>query len=130
MRLRKLLGIKWLDKIPDSDTVVLERAGLPSIFILLIKAQLRWAGHVARMSDNCHPEKLLFGELKHGKRQRGAPKKWFKDSLKVSSKAFEISPDTWESEAKNRSGWRGALYAGGERHVERHLNTAVVKRNA
>ena len=42
--LRKLLGIKWQDKIPDTE--VLTRAGLPSIFTILMRTQLRWAGHV------------------------------------------------------------------------------------
>ena len=42
--LRKLLGIKWQDKIPDTE--LLTRAGLPSIFTILMRTQLRWAGHV------------------------------------------------------------------------------------
>ena len=37
--LRKLLGIKWQDKIPDTE--VLTRAGLPSIFTILMQSQLR-----------------------------------------------------------------------------------------
>ena len=82
------------------------------------------------MPDNRLPKKLLFGELAHGKRQRGAPKKRFKDSLKASLKAFDINPDSWEQEAQDRSGWRGALYAGGESHEEKRLETAVTKRNA
>ena len=97
---------------------------------MLMKSQLRWAGHVARMPDNRLPKKLLFGELTQGKRSRGAPKKRFKDSLKASLKAFEIIPDTWESDAQDRSGWRGALHAGAERLEEKRLETAITKRNA
>ena len=37
--LRKLLHIKWQDKIPDTE--VLERAGLQSVYTLLLKAQAR-----------------------------------------------------------------------------------------
>ena len=66
--LRKLLGIKWQDKILDTE--VLARAGLPSIHTLLKKAQIRWAGHVAQMPDSRLPKKLLYGELQHGKRSR------------------------------------------------------------
>ena len=46
-RLRKLLGISWQERIPDTE--VLTRAVLLSIPIILMKVQLRWAGHVARM---------------------------------------------------------------------------------
>ena len=80
--LRKLLNIKWQEKIPDTEVLAL--AGLPSIPTILMKAQLRWAGHVARMPDSRIPKKLLFGELQSGKRSLGAPKKRYKDTLKVS----------------------------------------------
>ena len=72
-RLRKLLNIKWQEKIPDTEVLTL--AGLPSIPTILMKAQLRWAGHVARMPDSRIPKKLMFGELQAGKRSLGAPKK-------------------------------------------------------
>ena len=65
--LRRILGIKWQDRIPDTE--VLEKAGLPSINTLLMQAQLRWAGHVAQMEDNRLPKQLLFGELTEGKRK-------------------------------------------------------------
>ena len=80
--LRKLLGIKWQDKIPDTE--VLARADLPSIHTLLKKSQLQWAGHVARMPEYRLPKKLLFGELQCGKRSLVGPKKRFKDTLKGS----------------------------------------------
>lgn len=60
--LRKLLSIKAQEKIPDTE--VLTRAGLPSIYTMLMQSQLRWAGDVVRMPD----QKLLFGELQEGKR--------------------------------------------------------------
>ena len=47
--LRKLLKIKWQDRIPDTE--VLKRAGMQSIYTLLKLAQLRWTGHVTRMPD-------------------------------------------------------------------------------
>ena len=48
--LRKLLNIKWQDRIPDTE--VLAQADLPSIYTILMQSQLRWAGHVARMPDS------------------------------------------------------------------------------
>ena len=59
--LRRILGIKWQDRIPDTE--VLSRAGLPSIHIILMQAEQCCAGHVARMPEHRLPKKLQFGEL-------------------------------------------------------------------
>ncbi|XP_071484152.1 uncharacterized protein [Diadema antillarum] len=56
--LRKLLRIRWEDKVPDTE--VLKRAGIPSIITKIRKAQVRWAGHVTRMSDDRIPKKVLL----------------------------------------------------------------------
>ena len=53
--LRKLLNIKWQDRI--SDTEVLAQADLPSIYTILMQSQLCWAAHVARMPDHRLPKK-------------------------------------------------------------------------
>ena len=112
--LRKLLGIKWQEKVPDTE--VLDRAGLPSIHTMLMQSQLRWAGHVVRMPDNRLPKILFYGELQEGKRCRGRPKKRYKDCLKASLKAFRIDPATWELAASDRSNWRTTIHSGAMAH--------------
>ena len=112
--LRKLLGIKWQEKVPDTE--VLDRAGLPSIYTMLMQSQLRWAGHVVRMPDNRLPKILFYGELQEGKRNRGCPKKRYKDCLKTSLKAFRIDPATWELTAFDRSNWRTTVHKGAMAH--------------
>ena len=124
--LRKLLGIKWQDKIPDTE--VLARSGLPGIHTLLKKSQLQWAGHVARMPDNRLPKKLLFGELQHGKHSLGGPKQRYKDTLKGSLKSFNQNPDTWELAAQNRNEWRAALHNGPITHEKERTITAEKRR--
>ena len=52
--LRKLLKIKWQDRIPDIE--VLKRAGMQSVRTLLKLAQLRWTGHVTRMPEERLPK--------------------------------------------------------------------------
>ena len=47
--LRKLLNIKWQDRVPDTE--VLKRAEMQSVHTLLKLAQLRWTDHVTRMPD-------------------------------------------------------------------------------
>ena len=53
--LRKLLKIKWQDRIPDTE--VMKRAGMQSVHTLLKLAQLRWTGHITRMPDESSPKK-------------------------------------------------------------------------
>ena len=57
--LRRILGIKWQDK--ESNSVVLMRAGAPSMFAILSERRLRWLGHVKRMSPGRIPKDLLYG---------------------------------------------------------------------
>ena len=121
--LRKLLGIRWQDKIPDTE--VLTRANLPSIHTVLKQSQLRWAGHVTRMPDHRLPKRLLYGELQEGKRSQGGQKKRFKDTLKASLVSFNIPPDTWEQLAQDKAGWRSSIHKGAQRHEENRLQTAV-----
>ena len=88
--LRKLLKIKWLDRIPDTE--VLKRAGMQSIHTLLKLAQLRWTGHVTRMPDERLPKKIFYWEV--GKRSHGGQKKRYKDTLKASLKDFNIPTES------------------------------------
>ena len=108
--LRKLLKITWRDKVPDTE--VLSRTALPSIYTLLKRTQVRWAGHLVRMPDIRLPKKMFYGELAEGKRSQGGQKKRYKDCLKASLKGFDISTETWETQALDRLGWRGKTCKG------------------
>ena len=65
-----------------SNEEVLKRASLPNIESILLQVQLRWAGHVSRMEDVRMRKAVFFSELQEGKRDRGAPRKRYKDQLK------------------------------------------------
>ena len=90
--LRKLLKIRWQDKIPDTE--VQKEAKMQSVYTLLKLAQLRWTGHVTRMPGERLPKKVLFGELQEGKRsqsgQKNATKTPLKPRLRIS--IFQLSP--------------------------------------
>ena len=92
--LREFLDIKWQDKIPDTE--VLRCASLPSTHVILMLSQLCWAGHVVCMPDHWLTKRLFYGELHQGKCSLGGQKKCYKDTIKVSLKAFDISINTWE----------------------------------
>ena len=71
--LRKLLKIKWQDRIPDTE--VLKRAGTQSVHTLLKLAQLRCTDLVTRMPEERLPKKILYGELEMGKCSHGGHQK-------------------------------------------------------
>ena len=97
--LRKILGITWQKHI--SDTEVLIRASLPSIYTILMQSQLCWASHVVLMKYLHLPKKLLYSKLSQCKRSQGSQKKYFKDTLNVSS----IALNCLEYLAQDRDKW-------------------------
>ena len=82
--LRKLLKIKWQDRIPDTE--VLKRAGMQSVHTLLKLAQLKWTGHVTMMHEERLEKKIFCGELEMGKRSHGGQTKRYKDTLEPPSR--------------------------------------------
>ncbi|XP_069995868.1 uncharacterized protein [Penaeus vannamei] len=113
--LRKLLGIKWQDRIPDTE--VLTRAGLPSIYTILMQSQLRWTGHVVRMPDHRLPKRLLYGKLQQRKRSKGGQKKPFRVTLKASLKAFDINHNSGSRQLRTEE-YGGQLYTKAPKHMK------------
>ena len=109
---------------------MLERSQLPSVITTMREAQIRWAGHVSRMSDSRIPKQLLYGELSQGARKAGGQRKRFKDSLKANLKDFNIDVTTWENAASERSAWKIMVHKGALRTEAQRSNTAKVKRSA
>ena len=64
--------------------------------------QLRWAGHVTRMEDVRMPKAVFFNKLQEGKRDRGAPRKHYKDQLKRPRARAGIGHQSWQQEASDR----------------------------
>ncbi|KAJ1205004.1 hypothetical protein NDU88_000439 [Pleurodeles waltl] len=124
--LRRLLKMSWQDKVPDTD--VLSQAGLQSIYSLLRRAQVRWAGHLVRMQDIRLPKRLFYGELAEGKRTQGGQKKCFKDTLNVSLKSFAIDPDFWEILAQDRPSWRSCKSKGATSYEQSRIAEAQKRR--
>ena len=124
--LRRILGISWQEKI--TNTEVLSRVSLPSMFTLLRRRRLRWTGHVCRMQDGRIPKDLLYGELSQGKRAIGRPKLRYSDVLKRDMRAIDMDTESWETLANDRTKWRTALTQHLARGEEKLLNAAAVKR--
>ena len=115
--IRRILGITWQDRV--SNTEVLSRANLPSMFTLLRQWRLRWLGHVYRMEDGHVPKDILYGELASGRRSKGRTQLRCKDVCKTDMKALDINTNSWEDLAADRMMWRSTL--------NQHLKTGEKK---
>ena len=125
--LRKLLKIKWQDRI--TDTEVLKRAGMQSVHTILKLAQLRWTGHDTTMPGEHLPKKIFCGELKMGKRSHGGQKKRYNDILEASLKDFNIPSESWEHIALYREKWRGLIRRGASEYEAKRISDAEQKRS-
>ncbi|BHF65468.1 hypothetical protein SprV_0200847900 [Sparganum proliferum] len=108
--LRRILGLKWQDRIPDTD--VLERTGILSIYTILRQMQPRWSGHLVRMDDERLPKRLFYGDVATGSRRQGGQIRRYKDTLKSSVKRLQINPTNWEELALDRPTWRRTVKTG------------------
>ena len=93
--IRRILGISWQDRV--SNTEVLFRANLPSMFTLLRQRRLRWLGHVYRMEDGRVLKDILYGELASGRRSKGRPQLHYNDICKRDMKALDVNTDAVET---------------------------------
>ena len=91
--IRHILHIHWQNRITNSE--VLERAGIPSIFAILGKKRLTWLGHLQRMNPGHTPKDLLYGELAEGSRPVGRPRLHYKDICKRDMKLSGIDVNMW-----------------------------------
>ena len=123
-----ILRIKWQDMIPNTE--VLKSAQTNRIEAYLIKAQLRWTGHVLRMEDGRLPKGLLYGELGGGVSSRSieGQRKRFKDTLKRSLSVCNIDTDKWESTGQDRIQWRNSVQDGSNVFENERVATAEEKR--
>ena len=102
--LRKIAGIKWQDKVTNTD--VLQICGITGIEAFLLQAQLRCVGHVMRMPDDRIPKHVFCGQLAVGTRPQCGLVRRYKDSLKENMKKCEMQPSTLSIDSQDRSNWR------------------------
>ena len=105
--LRSIMRITWMDKVTNKE--ILERTGLPSMEGLLIRKNLRWTGHLMRMSPDRLPKQVLYSQLSSGHRKRGRPRLRFKDTIKRNLKLRGIKIDSWTSLSQQRDKWRATV---------------------
>ena len=128
---RTLLRVRWQEKVPDTE--VLQRSEMEGIHAILMRSQLRWAGHVHRMDDSRLPKRVHYSELSIGMRTVSWPNLRFQDTLKASLKHCDIPQSTWKETADDRPAWRSIVKNGvadfrGETHQTQGAEAAERKR--
>jgi len=124
--LRKILKIKWQDKVPNAE--VLKRSKSTTIMSSLLKKRLRWLGHVHRMDNSRIPKRLLYSELSSGARPRGRPLLRFKDCCKQSLTCAGIDHKRWEAAASDRVAWKACTMDGARAYEADLLDQMEEKR--
>ena len=124
--LQRMLGLTWRNRVPHTD--VLKRTGTRSLEATFLQHQLRWVGHTIRMPDNRLPRQLLYGQLHHGQRSAGGPKRRYKDQLKTTLKRCGIQHTQLESSAMDRSLWRRMCQTGLQSFEEKRSTERERKR--
>ena len=102
--LRSIMRITWIDKVTNKE--ILERTGMPCMENLLIRKNLRWTGHLTRMSPNRLPKQVLYSQISSDHIKRGRPRLRFKDTIKRNLKLRDIKTDSWISLSQQRDKWR------------------------
>ena len=70
---RKMLGLKQIDRIPNST--IKERTKVDNILKVITKTKWKWAGHVARMNNNRWTVRCRVASETRKEVQRKAEKK-------------------------------------------------------
>jgi reverse transcriptase-like protein len=99
--LRVILGITKRDHRTNEE--IRKETGQGEIGEILTRNRLRWLGHVARMSADRVPVRLLYGEV-GGRRKPGHPIARWKDMVANDIKKRKIT--SWYDMAKHRDVWR------------------------
>ena len=124
--LRQITDIKWQDKIPN--TKVLAHCEMTGIEAMLVQTQVRWSGHLVRMSDTRLPKAIFYSQLASGNKPCDHPVKLYKDALKKNLQLCNIDLATWETTAQDRLLWRSSCKLGVSHFEHQRISDLQLKR--
>ena len=101
---RKISGLTLLDKVKSAD--IRESPNIESLLLRLERSQLRWCGHVTRMSQE-RTAKILLCSIPTGRRPRGRPRTRWRDYAEyLSWSRLGIPAEHLSFVAEDRDAWR------------------------
>ena len=124
--LRCIVGKSRWDKVPN--VVVRRMAGLRRVGGMLMKRRLQWLGHVARMSMERIPVRMMYGGCIGVRPRCGTRQRW-KDVVSKDLKVLGMEKD-WKTRMRDRAKWRKAVYEGVQKWNEREDAVEERKRAA
>nr|VZI50652.1 unnamed protein product [Spirometra erinaceieuropaei] len=124
--LRRILWLHWQDRISDTD--MLDRSEMLSIYSMLRQMRLRWSGHLVRMDDERLPKRLFYADVAMGSRRQGGQILRYNDTLKSTLKRLQINPTNWEELTLYRPTWRRTLKTAAAIYEANRIAAAKVKR--
>ena len=102
--LRRISGLTVLDKVKSAD--IRECLNIESLLLRVERSQLRWYGHVTRMSQE-RTAKQLFCAAPISRRPRGRPRTRWRDYVEdLSWSRFGIPAEHLSFVAEDRDAWR------------------------
>ena len=102
--LRRISGLTLLDKVKSVD--IRESLTIEPLLLRLERSQLRWYGHVTRMSQEITTKKLLYS-TPIGRRPRGRPRTRWRDYVEdLWWSRLGIPPEHLSFVAEDRDAWR------------------------
>ena len=101
--LRKILGIKWQDKIRNEE--VMRRTNEREMMKIITERRLRWFGHVVRMKESRVPKKVLEWKPE-GKRNRGRQKLTWREQISKDFNSMDVSWSEACNIAEDRTQWK------------------------
>ena len=124
--IQRILGLKWYHRVPRIESR--KRIGMSTLEEIILRRQLRWAGHVARMPPGRLPRQVLYGELETGERSTGGQRKRYKDNLKRTMKQFNMDPTSLDLAAEDRTKWKQLVSNGASIFASAYDAAAVARR--
>lgn len=95
---RSSLNLKLRDRVRHRE--IRKQTGVIDALSFARGLKWRWAGHVARYTDNRWTKTVTVWSGPHGHRGRGRPKARWKDEIE------SIGTSNWSNLAKNRDEWQ------------------------
>ena len=129
--LRGILGISAMQQRMEhiSSVQLAKRFGMEeSLEDMVMARQLCWLGHVARMSEERIPKKVLFGWLPQRRPAHGTKMRW-RDRVRRDLRKFHIDENTWFKECQERPVWRRKCRDGLRETTKERLAEDEVRRS-
>ena len=95
---RRMLNIKLQDRIPCKE--IRAKTKIKDILQFILEQKWKWAGHVARYTDNRWTKRCTDWQPRLGERGRGRPPRRWRDDIR------RVEGTAWQRAAQEREDWR------------------------